>query len=196
LLTIGNICIKGAFIIQSMHIIRQDNDYLLTGLKLGDPVVFKIIYRLYWQKLYNMALYYARNEADAEDIVQDVFISLWSRREYIDVKVALENYLVRSAKYTAFFYLKVNNKRSVLAKSLATETVVNNTEEHIRYRSLLEQINAIFETVSQKTREIFYLSRFNGLTYPEIAAQLNISVKTVEYHISLALKKLSLNQLV
>ncbi|MGH2643352.1 MAG: RNA polymerase sigma-70 factor [Chitinophagaceae bacterium] len=177
-----------------MHSEKFDNEYLLTGLRQNDPAVFKLIYHLYWQKLYNIVFYYLQNSADAEDAVQDVFISLWSRRENINIKVALENYLVRSAKYTAFFYLKIKYKNEEsLQHSKATEAV-NDSEEYIEYKSLLDQVNAIFETVSQKTREVFYLSRFDGLTYPEIAAKLDISVKTVEYHISQALKRLSLEK--
>jgi RNA polymerase sigma-70 factor (ECF subfamily) len=179
-----------------MHSLKHDNEYLLTGLKEGDPVVFKLIYKLYWQKLYQMTLYYVRNDADAEDIVQDVFISLWSRRAHLDIKVALENYLVRSAKYTAFFYLKIKSRNARATKEAPASVTVNNSEEHINYTSLLDQINAVFETTSPKTKHIFYLNRFSGLTYPEIAEQLGISIKTVEYHISLALKKLSLYRLV
>jgi RNA polymerase sigma-70 factor (ECF subfamily) len=179
-----------------MHSLKHDNDYLLTGLKEGDPVVFKLIYKLYWQKLYQMTVYYVRNEADAEDIVQDVFISLWSRRAHLDIKVALENYLVRSTKYTAFFYLKIKYRNARAGRESFTPATVNNSEEHINYTSLLDQINAIFEAASPKTKHIFYLNRFSGLTYPEIAEQMGISIKTVEYHISLALKKLSLYKLI
>ncbi len=170
---------------------RPDEAYLLNGLKEGDPVVFRTIYRLYWQKLYNLACYYVSNKADAEDIVQDVFISLWSRRERIEIKVALENYLVRSAKYTTFFYLKLKQKQKKTRQTVPIMMVSNNTEEQLYYKDLLEQIQAIFQNVSEKTREIFYLSRFDGLTYKEIAETLHISVKTVEYHISQALKRVA-----
>lgn len=173
----------------------HSEDYLITGLRQSDPVVFKIIYELYWPKLYQMALYYVGNEADAEDIVQDVFISLWSRREHLDIKAALENYLVRSTKYTAFFYLKIKYRNTEMLRQSASGSTVNDSEEYINYKSLLEQVNTIFETTSPKTKDIFYLNRFAGLTYAEIAEQLHISIKTVEYHISVALKKLSLYKL-
>lgn len=178
-----------------MSTFRPDETYLLEGLRAGDPVVFRLIYRLYWQKLYNMAYYYLSNETDAEDIVQDVFISLWSRRERVQIKVALENYLVRSTKYTAFFYLKLKKKYKESLQAAPSLAVSNNTEEQVNYKSLLEQLLAVFESTSQKTKEIFYLNRFSGLTYKEIAEQLQISVKTVEYHISQALKLIIANGL-
>lgn len=156
--------------------------------------MFKLIYRLYWQKLYNVAFYYLHDEQDAEDVVQDVFISLWSRKLHLEIRGHLENYLVRSTKYTAFFYLKIKSKRKAFVNDLSPTEMINNSEEYVNYKSVLDQIHMIFETVSKKTREIFYLSRFDGLTYPEIADQLQVSVKTVEYHISLALKRISLER--
>lgn len=179
-----------------MQLHQYDNDYLVTGLKEGDPVIFKIIYKLYWEKLYHIAFFYLRDESDAEDALQDVFISLWSRRAHLDIKAALENYLVRSVKYTSFFYLKIKARNRALIKAMPEPTTSNGTEEYIRYKGLLEQINEIFESTSQKTRDIFYLNRFNGLTYPEIAFRLGVSVKTVEYHISSALKILGPHHLI
>lgn len=171
-----------------------DTDYLLAGLKQEDPVVFKLIYKLYWQKLYNVAFYYLKEERDAEDVVQDVFISLWSRGSKLEIRTGLENYLVRSVKYTSFFYLKIKSRRKAFVNNLAVTEVVNDPEEYMNYKSVLDQLHLIFETVSQKTKEIFYLSRFDGLTYAEIASQLKISVKTVEYHISLALKRIAVEK--
>jgi RNA polymerase sigma-70 factor (ECF subfamily) len=149
---------------------------------------------LYWHKLYNVAFYYLREERDAEDVVQDVFISLWSRRTHLEIRTRLENYLVRSVKYTAFFYLKIKSRKKTFMKNLTVTEAVNDPQEYIDYKSVLDQLHLIFETVSKKTREIFYLSRFDGLTYAEIAQQLHISVKTVEYHISLALKRISVEE--
>lgn len=174
-----------------MEDIKQDNHYLAAGLKDGDPVVFKMIYKLHWQRLYNIAFYYLREEADAEDAVQDVFISLWSRRETLELKGPLENYLVRSAKYTAFFYLKMKQKRvSVMAQAPLPGTA-GSPDESLHYKDLHGYLLALLDTLSQKTQEIFLTSRFEGLSYAEIAERQQVSVKTVEYHISLALKMLN-----
>jgi len=179
-----------------MSLKQYDDEYLLNGLKESDPVVFKLIYKLHWQKLYKMAFYYLQNEADAEDAIQDVFISLWSRRERLILRGPLENYLVRSAKYTAFFYLKLRQKRQQSSQA-STRLYLsrNNVEENMNYKSLMEQLQLIMGSVSQKTREIFFLSQLNGLSYKEIADQLGVSIKTVEYHISKALKLIAREEL-
>ena len=155
-------------------------------------MAFKLLYKLYWRKLYNIAHFYTQSEQDAEDIVQDVFISIWSRREKLSLRGPLENYLVRSTKYTAFFYLKIKQKRSTDYGLQGPVASANSTEEYIYYKDMKAYISSLFESVSKKTQEIFYLSRFDGLTYPEISKKLDISVKTVEYHISVALKRLSM----
>lgn len=169
----------------------HDDHYLISGLRQGDPVAFKIIYKLHWVKLYNIAYYFVQSEPDAEDIVQDVFISLWSRRENLELRGPLENYLVRCTKYTTFFYLKIKRRNALIRQEAPVIQETNNTEEYISYQDLHSYIISLFERASSKTKEIFFLSRFDGLTYPEIAGKLSISIKTVEYHISQALKMLT-----
>lgn len=170
---------------------NYDDAYLISGLRQSDPVVFKIIYKLYWIKLYNIAFYYTQSGQDAEDIVQDVFISLWTRRQKLEIKCPIENYLVRCAKYTAFFYLKIKYRNALMRQKVPITEITNATEEYISYKDLQNYILSLFEKTSVKTKEIFFLSRYDGLTYPEIAGKLDISIKTVEYHISKALKMLS-----
>lgn len=169
----------------------HEDSYLMLGLRQSDPVAFKVIYRLHWAKLYNIAYYYVRSGPDAEDIVQDVFVSLWSRREQLELRGPLENYLVRCTKYTIFFYLKIKHQNALIRQNTSLVPLTNDTEEYISYKDLQSYILALFEVVSSKTKEIFFLSRFDGLTYPEIAVKLHISVKAVEYHISKALKMLA-----
>lgn len=170
---------------------RLDENYLLEGLNAGDPVVFRLIFKLYWGKLYNLAYYYVESKQDAEDIVQDVFTSIWVRHERICITVALENYLVRCAKYTAFFYLKIRKKHNQSLETAPKRRLThNNVAELSDYKSVMNKLQMRMQTVSHKTKEIFFMSRFDGMTYKEIAERLEISVKTVEYHVSKALKQL------
>lgn len=169
-----------------------DENQLIEGLRKSDPVSFKIIYRLHWQKLFNIAFHIMQDEADAEDVVQDVFSSLWYRRDQLQIRTALENYLVKAVKYTAFFYLKMQAERrnSTVACEHAAAPA-NNAEELLFHKELEAMVNTLLGTLPFKTRRIFSLSRFEGRTYPEIASEMGVSVKTVEYHISKALRRLS-----
>ena len=171
-----------------------DEDQLIEGLGKSDPVSFKIVYRLHWKKLFDIAYHIMGNEADAEDIVQDVFCSLWYRRRHLHIRTALENYLVKAVKYTAFFYLKMQTakQKAVLPDGAAlSPSPANSTEESLFHKELETMVNALLSSLPFKTRQIFSLSRFQGLSYPEIASEMGVSVKTVEYHISKALKKFS-----
>ncbi len=172
----------------------HDQAFLLAGLRQGDPVVFRIIHRLYWRKLFNLAYHYLRSVPDAEDVVQDVFISLWARREKLELRGPLDHYLARCAKFTAFFYLKVSRRRAEMINRSApalSRVADHGTEEYLGSTYLQDYLGALLASRSERTRDIFYLSRYDGLTYPEIAQRLQISVKTVEYHISVALKKVA-----
>ncbi|HEY0668626.1 MAG TPA: RNA polymerase sigma-70 factor [Sphingobacteriaceae bacterium] len=166
-----------------------DSEYLVQRLKESDPVSFKMIYKLYWRRLYNTAYHIIESDSEAEDIVQDVFSSLWYRREHLCIKGSIENYLVKAVKYTAFFYIKLQSrKRSMRFEESA---LANDIEDQIAYKDLEHLMKKILDSLPFKTREIFSLSRFEGLTYSQIAERMDVSVKTVEYHISLALKKFS-----
>lgn len=168
-----------------------DTEYLVQRIKESDPISFKMIYKLYWRRLYNTAFYIVESESEAEDIVQDVFSSLWYRREHLCIKGSIENYLVKAVKYTAFFHIKLANRKKSI--QLEEQLLVNDIDEQIAYKELERLVKKILESLPFKTQQIFSLSRFDGLTYSQIAERMNVSVKTVEYHISLALKKFSKN---
>lgn len=163
--------------------------YVVDGLIKSDPLSFKMIYKLYWKKLYHIAYNLLQSEQEAEDVVQDVFSSLWYRREHIHIKVGLENYLVRATKYTAFFYLKIRSKNQTI--ELNAPISYNDVQSKVEYEELETLISNLLDSLPSKTSRIFSLSRFEGLTYPQIAKETGLSVKSVEYHISVALKKFS-----
>ena len=163
--------------------------YLIDGLLKSDPISFKMIYKLYWKKLYRVAYSAVQSETEAEDIVQDVFSSLWYRREHLHIKVSLENYLIRATKYTAYFYLKIRHKNEVISQQ--EEQSFNDCESHMECKELETLIQRLLDSLPYKTKRIFSLSRFEGLTYSQIAEETGLSIKAVEYHISLALKQFS-----
>ncbi len=102
--------------------------------------------------------------------------------------MAIENYLVKAVKYTSFFYLKIQSRKEAFHYEYPTS---NNIDEMIAYNELARLTENLLQSLPAKTSRIFSLSRFDGLTYLQIAETLNVSVKTVEYHISIALKKFS-----
>jgi RNA polymerase sigma-70 factor, ECF subfamily len=149
---------------------------------------FEILFRELYPELLRYAAAFTGNIIVAEDIVQEVFISFWESRKVTSVKVSARNYLFKAIKYRAINYLQreVPDKRKnidLLHTPLITHTPYFDDQLHAIIRS------AVYSLPNQ-CRAIFLLSRFTGLTYREIAEHLNISVKTVETQMSIALRKI------
>ena len=126
------------------------------------------------------------DEDDAREVVHKVFISLWEKREAIDLSISLKSYLFTSVHNRSLNVIRDRKKfSSEEVPEIAVEWDVSNQIESME---LEEKINEAIKSLPEKCRQIFELSRFDGLKYSEIALQLGISVKTVENQMSKALK--------
>ena len=155
---------------------------------------FERIYNALWSRLYSVAYSYFRDRTTAEEVIQDVFVNFWLKRDSIGEVQDMEAYLFRSVKnkiYDQFDKLATQEK---LCKqvSLQVSEETDSTKEEIEYADTLEWINHEIDRLPKKTKMIFRLSRFSQYTNDEIAGRLHVSGKAVEYHITLALKKLRL----
>jgi len=146
-------------------------------------------------ELYFTALCYfskkITSDIDAsKDIVHDVFINLWTKRDEIDLKKSVKSYLFTSVYNKSLNYLRDNKKFSKNVELSDLNIASDNTkyDELIDNSLLNNKINNAINKLPKKCRRVFYLSRFDNLKYNEIANKLNISVKTVEAQISKALK--------
>jgi RNA polymerase sigma-70 factor (family 1) len=155
---------------------------------------FERTYNSLWSKLYCVAYNYFRDKATAQEIVQDVFVNLWLKRDSIGEIHELEHYLLRSVKnkiYDQFDKIACQEKlRQQIALQVTEET--DSTKEEIEYTETLELINEEIDRLPDTTKKIFRLSRFGQYTNEEIAGRLHLSGKAVEYHITRALKRLRL----
>jgi RNA polymerase sigma-70 factor (ECF subfamily) len=163
-------------------------------LKSGEHTAFVEIYERYWTVLYLHARKILRNEAEAEDVVQEMFSSLWLKRESISLKSTLSSYLYSSVRYKIFNQIEHKKVISDYLKSLQQfikegELV---TEELYREKELAELIEKEIQALPPKMRQIFELSRKQYLSYKEIAEQLEISEHTVKSQVSNALRILKL----
>lgn len=159
---------------------------LLNRLRENDTQAFESIYKKYWQNLYLTAFSILKDKQAAEDIIQDLFIQLWNKRATISVTVSLNAYLSACIKHEVF---RVIRKRIA---ELDTNEVnqpdkTYNAQELIEYKEFLAHTQLLIAKLSVKFQEVFVLSREDQFSHKEIAAQLNISSKTVENHIGKAL---------
>jgi RNA polymerase sigma-70 factor (family 1) len=169
------------------------DDKELTGLlQANDGHAFTEIYNRYWKKLFSIAANKIKDLDEAEEIVQDIFVSLWNRRGNLSVIDTLSSYLAVSVKYRI---IKILDKRyhhqkySDYSKDRMSLTD-NSTEEWIEFEELKSKLSELVAKLPQKCRLAYKLSRESGFSQKKIAAEMGISEKTVEAHLSKALKTL------
>lgn len=153
---------------------------------------FRILYDKYWQELYRKAIARLQNEDDAEDVVQEVFVSLWRNRHSISVEDSLAPYLFSALKYATLKLLYRKAKKGlILPKSLQNIEVESSTvENYIDCKELTQNIEHEVQNLPGRMREIYQLSRVEQLRNAEIAARLNISEQTVKNTLTVTLKRL------
>lgn len=162
---------------------------LLQDESIIDFESFEIIYNSYWEKLYSICYSNIEDPEIAKDLVQDIFISLWERREKVIINDSIEKYLVRSAKFKVFEYIrnKVNQESKIQSISQSQPDSVTSAEDIIEYKELSYKINECIASLPQHCQNVFYKSRIEGKKNKEIAQALHITERTVEYHITKAL---------
>ncbi|MDX9882814.1 MAG: RNA polymerase sigma-70 factor [Prolixibacteraceae bacterium] len=170
--------------------VHEYEEQLFLRIKEGDENAFHKAFDLYYPRLCFFADNIIHDFDLSRSVVQQVFVDLWIRHKNLNVLFSLKSYLFQAVRNEALDILK---HRKVETKYLQR---IQNTEEQSSFHDRIEEaelndrINAAIQELPPKCREIFMLCRFDDLKYPEIAGRLNISVKTVEMQISIALKKI------
>ncbi|HWV74866.1 MAG TPA: sigma-70 family RNA polymerase sigma factor [Pseudosphingobacterium sp.] len=163
---------------------------LFHKLKKGDAKAFEAIYQIYWAGVLKACERYTGSFDDAYELTQEIFCSLWKRHATLRDDIELGAYLHQAAKWQSFRLLRDRYRheegKSIYAESLAKSYSVSSIE----LKELQQASDEQLELLPEPSRTIFLLSRQQQLTYNEIASQMNLSVKSIEYHMSKALKYL------
>lgn len=164
------------------------------SLVVLDEASFTEIYNIYWKKVYSISMAKLNDSDLAKGIVQEVFKSLWERRDSIDVIREVEHYLVRSAKLKTLEYLRNKSIRAKHHEMIAMKQTAayEDTESEIISSNLLDNISPLIESLPPKCKEVFKMSREHELSNKEIASMLLISERAVGQHISKAVSFLRL----
>ncbi len=170
-----------------------DDASLLELMKKDDQEAFTTIYNKYWYPLMQHVMKAVRIYSEAEDIVQEIFVSIWKNRARLEIRAALSTYLFNSGRYMAIRNIERNVTRSNYLQRLSDQIDnggVPSPETLLHMRELEERIEQAIESLPEKMKEIFNLSRKQQLSYREIATQLGVSEETVRKQISNALNRL------
>jgi RNA polymerase sigma-70 factor (ECF subfamily) len=165
---------------------------LLKLLQEDEMNAFVEIYNRYWEPLFSEAYKRLKNRDHASEVLQDYFISLWERRNKIQIETSFKGYLFKSISYQIidFYRKEAVRKKHNTQFGLTMAEVDQTTEDVIISKNLSQIIEAEVNLLPEKCRHIYELSRNQHKTNKEIASFLNISEKTVENHLTKALRKL------
>jgi RNA polymerase sigma-70 factor (ECF subfamily) len=172
--------------------VNIDDANLLANLIAGDEQAFTEIYNRYWKKLIALAYSHTKDKYLAEEIVQEVFLSLWNRKKAVDIK-SLNAYLATAVKFSIFKYVNSRNRQAKIIDTITKNAAYDLPDDLLQAKFLEEYINQIVELLPEKCRLVYQYSRKRGMSVPEIAAEMSIAGKTVEAHLTKALKVLRLN---
>jgi RNA polymerase sigma-70 factor, ECF subfamily len=176
------------------------NRTLAEGIKAGNHSAFETLYKAYFEPLYFFAKDYVIDVDQSRNIVQDSFLSLWEKRDFLNVDLNLKSFLYTIVRNNSLNYLKrEKNKKRIDSEihqvyfeelRLNYEALSQLPIDKISFEELQKLIEDATEKLPPQCRLIFKMSRFDALKNGEIAEQLNISTKTVEGHITQALKSI------
>ena len=160
--------------------------------KTLDKAAFEELFRSYFMPLCSFAQKFVRDVDEAKDIVHNVFINLWNKREKVDLETSLKSYLFQGVHNRCLNYIR-DNKKLVQFDAPQNEAELGKyleSRDHLESSEAEMRINKALDELPEKCKEIFLMNRFDGLKYREIAEKLDISIKTVETQMSRALKTL------
>lgn len=158
---------------------------LLSKLKKGNEKALSVLFSKYWERLFLSAFRVLKDEDTCKDIVQTIFIDLWKRRENLQIK-NLEAWLFQSVRFQVARHIRDNKKFFQIGELLENLIITDETCQTIDYNELLECLDDKSGNLPERCRQVFLLSRKDGLSNPQIAAKLQISLSTVENHLNKA----------
>lgn len=162
----------------------------LERLAADDAGAFNALYTHFWERLFAIAYHRLEDRAEAEDVVHDVFISLWTHRHRQEI-IDIEKYVAVAVKYAVLAKIRNRRKRSVLLKGLVfSSKTINDQQDRLDQKLLLERLAGEVERLPDRCRLIFKYSREQGMPVRDIAEALHISPRTVEHQLSKALRRL------
>lgn len=167
-----------------------EESLLVTSLKQGDKLAFAGIYNKYHRQIYVIALKYLKDEALAQDIVQEIFIKLWTYREHLKEELSLKGFLITSVHNLVLNTIR--NRQTEILKHIELVHKTNNSPKLSDHALLVSEYARIAEKgiseLSPAKQLIFRLRSFHCLSNQEVAAQLGLSVNTVKFQFSQASK--------
>ena len=171
-----------------MGVYEDFDDVVLSNyLKQGDQLAFEILFRRYFKIIVCYVNTFLRDYDASKELTQELFLSVWMNHERFNFCPSFKAYLIKAAKNRSLNWILKKKKQRETLNHQSLEPIVDFRSE----MEIMEDRERIFDAVDnlpEPSKHYFKLSRFREMTYPEIAIEMNVSVKNVEYHISKAIR--------
>lgn len=170
---------------------ETNEQHLLSALRFGNEAALRQIFDRHYPLLLTDIYRLIPDESTCQDLAQELFVELWNKRESLDIHSSLRAYLRRAAVNKSLNYLKAKRRFSFDDSDELTQLPdpsSNDIQHREQQESLEDALHSAIETLPEKCRVVFNLSRFEQLSHREIAEKLGISVKTIENQITKAMK--------
>lgn len=171
--------------------LQQHTDIeLVHKIREGDVKSFERVFNQYAESLVRYAETILKNTYEAEDVVQQLFVQFWAKRETVEINTSLKSYLYRATHNSSLNKIKQQGVKENYAAyyTYVGNHVAGSAAQYVEGKEVSEAIGAAIEELPEQCRKVFKMSRFGHLKYQQIADELGISVKTVENQMGKALK--------
>ncbi len=175
-----------------MHSLKNDREQELLGrFQSGDNIAFEEIFNLYWQQLYNIANRSLRSHEESEEIVQELFTTLWQQKSTLRI-LNISSYLTCAVKKRVIdkIRLKLVHEKYWDYYSAFRTDHGQDTENTVCFNELNQELEKAIDRLPQKSRQVFRLNRLEGRSISEIAGFLKISERAIEYHLTKSVREL------
>ena len=173
-----------------MHKMNADSRFLISRLQKGEEAAYELLFKEYYQVLTLFANKYLNDLEQAKELVQDLFVHLYEKRDQLDINSSLKSYLFRSTHNRCLNFINARKIRQKYAAYVNqhSDNTVNTLEQEVNKAELEHALYKAINDLPPRCRSIFKMNRFDGLSNGEIASKLKLSKRTVETQISKALR--------
>ncbi|MCQ0112009.1 RNA polymerase sigma factor [Zhouia amylolytica] len=169
-------------------------NWLLSELKKGSKEAYRNIFMKYYKIVLAYLIKLSGDLSLSEDLAQGVFLKLWTKRKSLQIHTSLKKYLFSTAYNSFMDHFRDLERERIMQRDYLQFSSLTNDEQEIKNQEQLEsdlrRLRELIDDLPPKCKEIFLLSKQEGLKYKEIANRLDVSIKTVESQMYLAMKKL------
>lgn len=172
---------------------RLRDSELVVMMRGGDKAAFGVLFDRYYDLLHTFARHIVKDSSVAEDIIQNVFVKMWMRKEQVNPELSVRNYLLVATRNELFDYMRL---RYNMLRSDINDAMLNVADgdtdiyDYVDVRERVGFIDSVMRSMPDKRREIFAMRYDRNMTNAEIARALNLSIRTVEKHVDLAIKQI------